>query len=81
MINVLPNPSGHSVSISYELETERPRCAIVTNMTGAAVYTAKDDRSCESGSIELDIQSWPAGMYIIRMQTGIETVIRSFFKL
>ncbi|MCD6063982.1 MAG: Secretion system C-terminal sorting domain [Flavipsychrobacter sp.] len=81
MINVLPNPSGHSVSINYELETARPVCAIVTNVTGAAVYTAKDDRSSNIGCIEVDIQSWPAGMYIIRMQTGIETVIRSFLKL
>jgi len=66
VINVFPNPSNDKVFFEFSsgLKTEEMDLAVF-NLMGVTVFHQPVHLS--SGLFELDISSWPAGMYIARI--------------
>ena len=67
-IQVSPNPVSSVLTIRYN-RSNPIRTVLVTNMQGAIVMRVAGP-SKYSNNIELDMQSWPSGVYLIRSETN-----------
>lgn len=74
-ISVFPNPSADFIKLkSQNAEMES---ITVYNLNGQMIYKANKIKSAET---TINIQSWPKGMYIVRMNFGTYIENRSFIK-
>lgn len=71
LISIYPNPVNDMLYINTEAVIE-----------GYQVYDIQGRIVCESDNhvSEISTQTWPSGAYIIRIETGQNTVIRKFIK-
>ena len=79
-LEVYPNPIRDKVSIRFELTTSTPVSLQVFNLIGKQILVQPIEPF--QGSIEqsLNLSSYPSGVYILRLETPQETLVRRLSK-
>jgi hypothetical protein len=81
-LTVYPNPASLKTTIFLELRDETHVSLQVMDMTGRPVLEPQANQKLPPGShsIELDVQSLPAGIYVIVVETNQGTQISKIIK-
>lgn len=68
-ISVYPNPAINELNVSWENEQTGKATAIITDITGRAVYKSAIEMTTASGIAQLDIQGIVSGIYFIMIKS------------
>ena len=75
-LNVYPNPVGNELYVDIP---EDSGMLVITDMTGEIYYTHKHP---VQGIMHVrEVNSYPAGIYIVHLMTGEKRLVRKFVKL
>jgi hypothetical protein len=75
---VLPNPAHDKVSISIN-GVQRKAILTVTSTDGRVVHSATLEQAGDQSIIQdLDLTSWPKGMYIVKVHSDVRTAVSRF---
>jgi hypothetical protein len=77
-LTVIPNPASESVRIRLNSSMEQPakRHLQVLTMSGQQVYAV--EFPAEGVELSVPVGTWPAGIYLIKIVVGEETLNRTF---
>ncbi|GAB3203847.1 extracellular elastinolytic metalloproteinase [Pontibacter aydingkolensis] len=70
---VYPNPAQSTVTIAYDLEEAEPVLVTIYNVQGQKVYTEQVNAKAQRGHINVNLNGFSSGMYIIKAKTGTST--------
>jgi hypothetical protein len=76
MVNVYPNPTADMVTVHVQHSTVAAYTLHLTDLTGKLVYTAR--HAGVSGRINLPMQSYPAGTYLLTLSAEDATPLGSY---
>lgn len=77
-VGLYPNPSAGKVNLSIELLNRESISIYVYNLLGQQVYTSKLEQVVGNNNIEIDLQSFPSGTYLLRVATPSGSIARKF---
>jgi len=73
-----PNPSSERLNFQYKgLETS-PADLTIQNLQGQALYRKRVQLSPALQTHEIQVGDWPAGLYVLRVQSGERQWVRKF---
>lgn len=82
-LTAYPNPTQGVLYLNLTIEEKVTAAGLrIINQLGQTVYTLPQDQKLEKGQLttEVNVSSWPAGMYYVVLQTGQETIVRPVVK-
>lgn len=82
-LTAYPNPTHGLLYLNMTIEKEVNTAGLrIINQLGQTVYTLPQDQKIEQGQLnmEVNVTSWPPGMYYVVLQTGSETIVRPVMK-
>ena len=74
--SVYPNPAQSAVKISYELLNAEPVLITIYNVQGQVVYSHEVKAKSQHGVVNVNLDKFSNGMYIIKAKTATETVTK-----
>ena len=69
-LEVYPNPANQVVNISFKAATEQQTQLSITTITGQVLHQA----DLEYTKTSINVSNWAAGMYIVQLTNGQETI-------
>ncbi|WP_367390087.1 zinc-dependent metalloprotease [Lewinella sp. LCG006] len=82
-LTAYPNPTQDILYLNLTTEKEITSAGLrIINQLGQTVYTLPQNQKLEKGQLntEVNVSSWPAGMYYVVLQTDSETIVRPVMK-
>ena len=82
-LTAYPNPTQGVLYLNLSIEEVGMTAGLrIINQLGQTVYTLPKDQEIGNGQLtrEVNVSSWPAGMYYVVLQTGHETIVRPVMK-
>jgi hypothetical protein len=80
--NIYPNPATNNIQVNYNFTEATDLSWSILDVTGKNVIAGNTGSSVSSGTLQIDISTVPAGVYVLSMSNGTEfynkkvTVIR-----
>lgn len=76
-LTVYPVPATDQITIA--VSNAEPSSLTIRNMIGEVVYFRKI-LAAEDGLIQIDVQEWPAGVYIVEINNGAQSAVQKMVK-
>jgi len=78
-ISIVPNPATDDVCLSFSSGTIENTCVKITDISGICVYQ-QDLGSTDGGKVNVSLEHFSAGMYMVEFTSGSIKVIRRLIK-
>jgi hypothetical protein len=75
-LELFPNPVRNELTMKFNVENGEPVHVSVMDMLGREVATVADKYMHGAQQIAYNTANFPAGLYVVRLQSGAETVTR-----
>lgn len=75
--SIVPNPAKSMVTLSIDGKIDAKASVKIFDITGKAVITTEKNISIGVNKIDLDVQNLTAGVYIIEVKAGSESIARA----
>ncbi|KGE89380.1 MAG: T9SS type A sorting domain-containing protein [Phaeodactylibacter xiamenensis] len=77
VVSIYPNPAASMVNIDFAAPGQSVEVAIL-NLEGKVMRRLEVEGSSAVRTEQIDVADWPSGVYLLRLQTGSEQVVRRF---
>lgn len=74
MINHFPNPTSNNINLIINSATETTATITISDILGRVVQTETEELINDTNTITYNISNFAAGMYLIRISNGTETI-------
>jgi len=77
VVSIYPNPAASMVNIDFAAPGQ-PVEVTILNLEGKMMRHLEVEGSSAVRTEQIDVADWPSGVYLLRLQTGSEQVVRRF---